>query len=298
MSLLHLSLNYDNTPAFTNLLNLETNLEEWGYDSDGNSVLHLACELNDKSGVMSLLEMGEYSLDFLNKKNRKGHTCFHILCYRGYDELMLKLKDRPGVDVNSVCNDGNTPFLEAIISRNLSQARQLKKRGTNVNHRNKKGNTALHYACMKDDLKCAKQLIKWKADINSKNEYGLTPLSFAIMYNNRNVFSLLLQNKAEVNCLDRNNSTPLHHAIKRNRVKYLESLLKNGANVAIKSKNGNTALMVACLLKNNEAVKCLLNYETEEKLRQAQIFSQRTGRQAIAQIIETHISLFYLVQTW
>lgn len=257
MSLLHLSIFFNNTLAFRRLSKLEIPLHEWGLDNDANNVLHLACEVAEKEKLMTLFTFGQYTNEFLNSRNSKERSSFYNLCYRGsYTLVQEVISAVPEIDIDSPCDEGNTPFLMSISSNNLKLARVLQKKGVNINHKNKKGNSALHYAGMKNYLRCAKQLIKWNANINSKNVYGLTPLYFTIKNKNWNIFCIFLDKGANINSRDENGFSLLHHALKSDP-KFLKRLLDSGADFLTKDKRGKNVLEKAVQLHNAKAVNII-----------------------------------------
>lgn len=292
MSLLHLSIFFNNWDGFNTLFSIEKCLERWRPDENGNTILHLACESLDTKVLNILHRHGNFTTEFLNRRNNKGQSPFHCICTTDSEEWLMKMINEPQLNFELVCNEGNTPFMTAIFSENLKAAKLLYKKGANINHQNKKGNTALHYACMKNLFTCAEQLIKWNANIDVKNTFELSPLSFAVMNDCQKIFNLLLKNKANVNVVDTNGWTALHHAVKRDNVELLRALLQSGVNVNHRNKNGQTALILACSLNRIEAMDYLLPNASERDLLKAYEYSKQRKFVAVAERIQLYMKMF------
>lgn len=262
MSLLHLSISFDNWQGFQILFKIENNLEKWNKDIDANTILHTACKTLNTKFLNALCQDGRFSTDYLNVTNQKGLSSFHCLCSVDSDKWMNNVVNRVGLKFELTCKEGNTPFITSVISGNLQLAKLLFSKGVNIDHQNKNGFSALHYASMKNLPSCVQQLIEWNAKIDTKNKYGLTPLCFAVINDNKDIVEFLIKYEANMNIADRHGWTVLHHAVKRNNVELLKCLLDNKAKVNCKNKKRRTPLMLAYSIGNIKAAMEILPYVT------------------------------------
>lgn len=78
----------------------------------GNSVLHIACELQDYDNILDIL-LARKDID-ITVTNNEGFTALHILAYRGnFKGLVKVLKAFPDADINAKNDKGNTPLIMA-----------------------------------------------------------------------------------------------------------------------------------------------------------------------------------------
>lgn len=293
MNLLHLSVSYNNWEGFKTLLRIENSLEVWKSDLDGNNVIHLACNAIDTKFVDTLCLEGIFSSRYLNSTNVKGQSCLHCLCTVDSEQWIEKVINRPGINIELPCKEGNTPFIASVLSDNLKLCEILHGKGVNINHQNKKGFSALHYACINNFHDGVLQLITWKAKINVKNQYGLTPLCFAVIKDNRKIVRLLLKNNADLKIKDRNCWSVLHHAVKRDNISILQDLLVEIGTTRYRKKNCLNPLFMACSFRNLEAVKVLLPYQSQKGVLLAYNCAKKTNATEIIETIRIHAKVFF-----
>lgn len=270
MSLLHLSAYFNNWEGFQILFEIENNLEKWGDDNNKNTVLHTASRAADVRFINTLCSKGIFSTSFLNKTNNSGLSPLHSLCSVSSTEWIIKiLHNRPELNVNLPCKEGNTPFLLSVISGNSELSEILFSLGAKIDHKNKNGFSALHYACIRSFHQIVEDLLQWGATVNLKNKYGLTPLCFAVINGNSDIVKLLLNSGADQNIADNRGWTILHHAVKRNNNDILRYLPRQGANPNTKNYRKRTPLMLAKSVDNREAIQEILAHESRENLLKA-----------------------------
>ncbi|PRP83573.1 ankyrin repeat-containing protein [Planoprotostelium fungivorum] len=158
-----------------------------------------------------------------NVKDRYGFSLLHAACmvYSEYDEeILMRILNLPGIDIQAVNNDGNTPlhYLGAYF-RNPNCSRPF-------------------------DF-----MMKKGAELNAKNHFGETPLHKTLFNNSIKmiVMDLMLQAGAQVNAVNDTNETPLYYAVRNQAgVDCVKLLLRHGADPSIKnSRDNKTALDLA-----------------------------------------------------
>lgn len=70
----------------------------------------------------------------------------HVACYQGYFEVAKLLLSHPGVELNGLNIDGNTPLMSAAAKGNEKIVALLLEKGANVNLKNGRGETAADVA--------------------------------------------------------------------------------------------------------------------------------------------------------
>lgn len=166
-------------------------------------------------------------------------------------------------DINAIGENGNSPLIVAIQTKNKILVTWLLENGANVNTIINKGlerSTALHaavYNTWDDNIEIISILLKYGADINIKDKNGTTPLCLAT---NAIVTKLLIKYGANISVINDCGWTPLHFAASKHYASdVVECLLQNGANTEIASNEGIYPLHLAS--KNcPKSVLCLINY--------------------------------------
>ncbi|KAH0624369.1 hypothetical protein JD844_031768 [Phrynosoma platyrhinos] len=141
-------------------------------DRYGNSIIHLALQLDDEEMLRTLLcHLGSHTLRLLETPNYLGLFPVHLAvkCKR---PTCLELLVEKGADVNAAeWQSGRTPLHLAVEMENLSLATYLmKKLKADVNAQTSAGNTPLHLAAGMGSPVLTKMLIKAGADIQCEND--------------------------------------------------------------------------------------------------------------------------------
>ncbi|XP_042312392.1 nuclear factor NF-kappa-B p100 subunit isoform X2 [Sceloporus undulatus] len=141
-------------------------------DRYGNSIIHLALQLDDEEMLRTLLcHLGSHTLHLLETPNYLGFFPVHLAvkCKR---PTCLELLVEKGADVNTAeWQSGRTPLHLAVEMENLNLATYLmKKLGADVNAQTSAGNTPLHLAAGMGSPILTKMLIKAGADIQCEND--------------------------------------------------------------------------------------------------------------------------------
>nr|XP_020646846.1 nuclear factor NF-kappa-B p100 subunit isoform X1 [Pogona vitticeps]XP_020646847.1 nuclear factor NF-kappa-B p100 subunit isoform X1 [Pogona vitticeps]XP_020646848.1 nuclear factor NF-kappa-B p100 subunit isoform X1 [Pogona vitticeps] len=141
-------------------------------DRYGNSILHLALQLDDEEMLKILLcHLGPHTLHLLETPNYLGLFPVH-LAVKHKKPASLELLVEKGADVNAAeRQSGQTPLHLAVQMENLHLATCLmKKLGADVNAKTSAGNTPLHLAAGMGSPILTKMLIKAGADTLCEND--------------------------------------------------------------------------------------------------------------------------------
>ncbi|KAJ8925753.1 hypothetical protein NQ315_009601 [Exocentrus adspersus] len=293
MSLLHLAVCSENMEAIEKLTS-EHNLDYWGIDNEGNTPLHIACNRNNHDILEYLINLKTIDTNFINRKNFKGESHLYILARRrGHEKFIQKIiKTFQGIEIDSECLNGNTPFIVSIIFNKIQVATLLHSNGAEVNHENRNKMTALHYAASKGFSKCMTKLLSWGANINQKDNYGITPLMRASTWGHTKMVSLLLRNKAKLNLVNRHRWAALHYAVKRNNIEIIALLLKWKPSVNIVDSIGDSPILIACKYNFPKAVELLLSCDiTYGKKRALRISIEKGHKECIDLLLQAGITL-------
>ena len=221
-------------------------------DSDGNTLLHLACKRDDYFMVKRLISHPKCDINILDKNNETplfqtfrsskysvvheivellletnkcdvnihgidGNTALHYVCERASFNDSLKLVKlltaSPLCDINAENNEGLRPIHVAAKRTTDAILQHLINCGCDVNVCDLHGNTPLHQAC--GDQRYGLQLVKLLipvCDINAENNEGVRPIHLAIRHDNYQILEHLVNCGCDVNVCDVHGNTPLHQS--------------------------------------------------------------------------------------
>ncbi|GHT93616.1 hypothetical protein FACS1894122_09080 [Alphaproteobacteria bacterium] len=152
-----------------------------------------------------------------------------VACDENWREVIKYLLRREDIDVNAVTKYGNSAFLEAVNSRNISCAKLLlQRKELDLKQVNHEGKNALMLACKKPSFDIVKVLIdKNIFDINAQDKDGNTALMYACESWDVDTVNLLLaQENIDVNVSNKDGETAFTKAEKNGTVSVRKALLK------------------------------------------------------------------------
>jgi len=167
---------------------------------------------------------------------------------------------------------GNTideELIDAARFGNLSEVKELIRKGANVEATNEYGWTALHYASSMGRLEVVKCLVEQgKANVEATEEYGGTSLHKASDYGHLEVVKYLVeQGKANVEATDDDERTALHKASLSGQLEVVKYLVEQGkANVEATDRYGRTTLKLAKTKGRSKVVEYLKIYKRSPTL--------------------------------
>lgn len=254
-------------------------------NSDGNSVLYLACMAKQESVVKALLEKGG-DIFSSNKDNMSplrialrdggivqdwiitsktikatdgsGNTCLHYAAEWQYEKAIEALVEK-GADPLAKNANGENVMFSAVKTNNVKIIETVMKVGTPVNERDNLGSTPLHMAVRWDATKSILRLLELGIDINAQNTSGKAALAEAALSGKMKTAKVLLDNGADVNSSDTTGCTILMDAIKGQNKNVVKLLLDYNANASIQEINGVNAYHEAALSGDIDIITMIRN---------------------------------------
>ncbi len=181
-----------------------------------------------------------------------------------------------GANIDTRDENGNTPLMAAIWSRNRERVRFLVSSGADVNAKNNDDWTPLHEATERAGMVVVKLLLSKGADVSARASKkreafpsmqadfeNCTALHIAASRGAYEVAKLLVAQGADVNVRDAQGATPLHHAVRKGK-DIVELLLSNAGDVHIKDRCGNTPIIEAASYRDKELVGQLIAYGAKD----------------------------------
>ncbi len=191
--------------------------------------------------VFSTANAGSYD-DFFTAIQRDNARGITALIQRGFDPNTIDPQLRHGLTM-------------ALADSALNAAEALLEApGIDVNFLNAQDESPLMYAALNGHLALAKKLIAKDADVNKT---GWTPLHYAATNGHVDIMRLLLDNNAFVDAESPNGTTPLMMAAQYGNGAAVKLLLDEGAQAMQKNKQGLSALDFAQRASRPDAIKLL-----------------------------------------
>lgn len=171
-----------------------------------NSILVLACEINDTILISLLLDSGAN----VNIKDKHGYTPLLYLVKHGETEL-TKILLAKGAEVNVQNEWGNSPLILASAYSHIAIVKLLLDAHADVNAQSKCGYTALIESSKLANKQITKLLLNAGANVNLKNYNGNTALMEARRRNNKEVVKVLIKAESDLNFSNQCDSTALKY---------------------------------------------------------------------------------------
>lgn len=244
-------------------------------DENGNSVLHLAAEMNDSDLVTYFLFKGANP----GLKNHDGDSPLHVAIKNGaVDAARAIVTVEPGAlfsrdsDYITALDLGlatDNAYYDAFITTQAGEIRDTE------------GQSIVHYFVKTKNLAAIKQCVRKNLPLSVRDNFGITPLDVAFaeiedlvsveiaaelimggadeVHSEFDYFQQAIQER-NVNVRFDDGQTSLHIASIMGHSPVVEYLLKNGADISAQDSSGATALHESVRYGNIDIITLLLNY--------------------------------------
>jgi ammonium transporter Rh len=149
-------------------------------DYDERTTLHLAASENKIRVVRFLInrlkERNEGLEQWLNKKDRFGHTPLDDAIKYGYTEISQFLREN---GAKSSGTEHETSLINAAFSGNMDDMKRLLENKVNPNSKDYDNRTALHVAAGRQNVEAVELLLSYGADPKATDNWDGTPLNDA-----------------------------------------------------------------------------------------------------------------------
>ena len=223
----------------------------------GRTALLLGCFYRQMDSVKVLLEAGADP----TIADEEGFTCLHAAIDGRCSKDTLQALIDHGAHINARRRDGTNALLNACQTGQSESVRFLLDKLADVSIGKPDGNTCLHIAVHGNCSKGALQkIIEQGMDVNIMNNMGETALILACESAQAASVNVLLEKGADPNISDGEGYTCLHAAVHgwcANET--LKEIINHKAQLDAQNLDGETALSLACLYRQQDSVKILLN---------------------------------------
>ncbi len=242
------------------------------------------------NGIILPVDTSDYIPDIIE---RAVDYNLMIAAAKGYSTEVERLIRR-GADVNAETDQGVTPLIFAVLSKNAEVvgtvlafkpdidkfnagnenallisvknnyfdiAEMLIRAGANVNIGDRFNAAPLHYASLYGYADLSDMLIYYDADLNNKTSDGSTPLMASIWAGNVMITDLLIQNGARVEEKDNEGLTPFLLASYFGDTLIMDMLYRNGADIFARTNKGYNALSLMIMSENDTGMEYLLKLD-------------------------------------
>ena len=156
----------------------------------------------------------------VNVQDSDGNTLLHLACKRGDTSMVIRLISHRKCDINILNKNNETPLLLVTISNNYWTIKitelLLKTNKCDVNIRDIDGNTPLHYVCKWESIYDSLPLVKLLTplcDINDENNEGVRPIDLAIRHDNLGIVCHLVSCGCDITAEDKHGKTPMDYSV-------------------------------------------------------------------------------------
>ncbi len=169
-----------------------------------------AIQYDDARTIRALVQRG-FDPNTIDPKARHGLTmALADSALKAADALL----DAPGIDVNFLNEQDESPLMYAALNGHLALAKKLIEKDADVN---KTGWTPLHYAATKGHVELMRLLLDNNAFVDAESPNGTTPLMMAAQYGNGAAVKLLLDEGAQATHSNQQGLTALDFAERGSR---------------------------------------------------------------------------------
>ncbi|XP_048247528.1 uncharacterized protein LOC124148073 [Haliotis rufescens] len=240
-------------------------------DTDGDSLLHLACQGGNMTIVQHLMSdsninqrgmdgwtpimvaavKGHKSVfDFLESKGADlslfdtgGNSLLHLTCVGGNMTIIQHLLSDSNINQRGV--NGWTPIMVAAVFGHKSVFDFLESKGADLSLVDTDGNSLLHLTCMRGYMTIVQHLLS-DSNINQRGMNGWTPIMVAAVFGHKGVFDFLESKGADLSLVDTDGDSLLHLTCVGGYMTIVQHLLSD-SNINQRGMKGRTPIMVAAV---------------------------------------------------
>lgn len=204
-------------------------------DANGITPLIAAVTSGQRDVVQLLLSVGAD----INARGPEERTALIYAIQAEQPEMALFLLEQKGIDLEARESHGSTPFVEAVVFKQLKIATVLLEKGADINASGPVGRTAFHVEASNLDPRMIKWLLERGANPDARAEDGATPLHLAALFpapadfseeeDVKNALNMLLEATSDMNAANNTGQTPLHIAALWAEPWLIKALLDAGA---------------------------------------------------------------------
>ncbi|XP_048244343.1 serine/threonine-protein phosphatase 6 regulatory ankyrin repeat subunit C-like isoform X2 [Haliotis rufescens] len=257
-------------------------------DTDGNSLLHLACQggntaivqhvlspsninsrgMHGHTPVMMAAVSGHQSVFDLLVSNQAdltlmdtyGDSLLHLACGGGGNTAIVKHVLSPS-NINSTGRYGWTAAMKAAVNGHQSVFDLLMSNQADLTLVDTDGDSLLHFASKGGNTAIVKHVLT-TSNINSRGEYGWTAAMNAADYGHQSVFDLLVSNQADLTLMDTYGDSLLHLACRGGNTAIVQHVL-SPSNINSRGTHGWTAVMQAAVTGHQSVFDLLVSNQAD-----------------------------------
>ena len=227
-------------------------------DSNGNSVLHLACQRGILKVVKMLLESSSLTL-----QNKEGNTPIHVACYKKSAALVGCLLKKCSGNLDNHKNNESDTYLHIAATVGDLDTINLLLKHCSTTCQNANGDTPIHIACRANNQLVVECLLKNNTSTYPfKNKCGQTYLHVACNKTAKlNIVKTIFNMGYKIlgNCPDNNGDIPLHYACRFGQMSIIEYLMADDRCDPYKCNNNHLSPMYHVLeRKDLELIQCVI----------------------------------------
>ncbi|XP_048242601.1 uncharacterized protein LOC124148037 [Haliotis rufescens] len=220
-------------------------------DTDGNSLLHLACQ----GGNMTIVQLLLSDLN-INQRGKRERTPIMVAAFKGHKRVLEFLESK-GADLSLVDTDGNSLLHLASAGGNMTIVKHLLS-DSNINQRGMNGLTPIMFAAFNGHNSVFDFLESAGADLSLVDTDGDSLLHLACRGGNITIVKHLLSD-SNINQRGMNGLTPIIIAAFKGHNSVFDFLESKGADLSLVDTTGNSLLHLTCLGGNMTIVQHLLS---------------------------------------
>uniref|UniRef100_A0A670XYT6 phospholipase A2 n=1 Tax=Pseudonaja textilis TaxID=8673 RepID=A0A670XYT6_PSETE len=208
-------------------------------DKNGETVFHYAVRGSNPKIIELLGKKATVALDHLNDE---GQSPLHLACQLGKEDAvysLLKVHAKCnnlgalGYPIHTAMKHSQKRCAEILLDKEINQIQFLDPRY---------GATPLHWA---RNAEMTRMLIEYGCEVNALSASGESALHIAVRRGRFDCTMVLLTHGAMPNTKEKNGNTPLHLAMQQDHIEMIKALIVFGADVDIPNDLGETPGLVA-----------------------------------------------------